>query len=153
MFPPLRRAGVLITAIVLTGCSTPAAPTDPTVDFGSNGGTSVGMPGMKGMPGMNGPAPVPQAGTATPAVPVVGTTVSITNFAFTPTTLTVRAGDTVIWTNHDEEPHTVVAQDNSFHSPGLDTNGTYTYTFTKPGNFDYICGIHPFMHGTVVVAP
>ncbi|WP_445167101.1 cupredoxin domain-containing protein [Mycolicibacterium sp. Dal123E01] len=75
----------------------------------------------------------------------------ITNFAFTPANLTVKVGDTVTWTNKDEEPHTVVAGDNSFHSPGLDANATYSFTFTNPGTFDYICSIHPFMHGTVVV--
>lgn len=150
MFAPRRHIGVMITAIALAGCSAPAAPSDPTVDFAPNGGTSVGMPGM---PGMSAAAPRPQAGTATSAAPVAGTKVTITNFAFTPATLKVKPGETVVWTNQDEEPHTVVAQDNSVHSPGLDANGTYTFTFTNAGTFDYICSIHPFMHGTVVVAP
>ena len=150
MFPPRRRLGALITAIALAGCSAPAAPSDPTVDFGPNGGTSVGMPGM---PGMTAASPMPQAGTATSAVPVAGTKVAITNFAFTPAVLTVKRGETVVWTNQDEEPHTVVAGNNSFHSPGLDANGTFAFTFASPGTFDYICSIHPFMHGTVVVQP
>jgi amicyanin len=77
--------------------------------------------------------------------------VNITNFAFAPASLAVKLGDTVTWTNKDEEPHTVVADDGSFHSPGMDTNATYSFTFTNPGSFDYICSIHPFMHGTVVV--
>jgi plastocyanin len=47
----------------------------------------------------------------------------------------------------------VVANDNSFHSPGLGSNATYSYTFTTAGSFGYICSIHPFMHGTVVVTP
>ena len=150
MFPPRRRLGALITAIALAGCSAPAAPSDPTVDFGPNGGTSVGM---SGMPGMTAASPMPQAGTATSAVPVAGTKVAITNFAFTPAVLTVKRGETVVWTNQDEEPHTVVAGNNSFHSPGLDANGTFAFTFASPGTFDYICSIHPFMHGTVVVQP
>jgi plastocyanin len=33
----------------------------------------------------------------------------------------------------------------------MDSNGTYSYTFANPGSFDYVCSIHPFMHGTVVV--
>jgi amicyanin len=77
--------------------------------------------------------------------------VNITNFAFAPASLAVKLGDTVTWTNKDEEPHTVVADDGSFHSPGMDSNATYSFTFTNPGSFDYICSIHPFMHGTVVV--
>jgi plastocyanin len=89
--------------------------------------------------------------TGSPTVALAGTAVSITNFAFSPATLTVPVGGTVTWTNHDEEPHTVVASDGSFHSPGLGTNASYSYTFPTAGSFDYICSIHPFMHGTVVV--
>jgi amicyanin len=133
-------------AVGVAACSTPAKAPPPSVDFGPNGGTSVGMPGMSSMPGM----PMPQATTTAP--PVAGTAVTITNFAFTPANLTVKVGDTVTWTNKDEEPHNVVANDGSFRSPGLDSNGTYSYTFTKAGSVDYICGIHQFMHGTVVVS-
>jgi plastocyanin len=89
--------------------------------------------------------------SSTPAAPVAGDAVSIENFAFNPATLTVHVGSTVTWTNHDEEPHTVAANDGSFHSPGLDGKGTYSYTFQKAGTFDYVCSIHPSMHGTVVV--
>lgn len=97
----------------------------------------------------NGPGN-PSSTTAT-AVPVAGNAVNIDNFAFAPATLTVPVGSTVTWTNRDEEPHTVVANDGSFRSPGLDAQGTYSYTFRAPGTFEYICSIHPFMHGTVVV--
>ena len=83
--------------------------------------------------------------------PTAGDAISINNFAFVPATLTVPPGATVTWTNQDQEPHTVVANDGSFHSPGLGTGATYSYTFPTVGSFDYICSIHPFMHGTVVV--
>src|SRR5690349_7950838 len=129
MFAPRRRAGVLIATILLAGCSAPAAPLDPTVQFGPNGGTSVGIPGMSPMPGMGVMSPVPQAGTATPPPAVTGNKVTITNFAFTPATLQMKSGATVTWINGDEEPHTVAAEDNSFHSPGMDANATFTYTF------------------------
>ena len=135
-------------AVGIAACSTPAKAPPPSVDFGPNGGTSVVMPGMSSMPGM--PGTMPQETTAAP--PVAGTAVNITNFAFAPATLTVKVGETVTWTNKDEEPHNVVANDGSFRSPGMDSNATYSYTFTKAGSFDYICGIHPFMHGTVVVS-
>ncbi|KDF00568.1 hypothetical protein Y900_016860 [Mycolicibacterium aromaticivorans JS19b1 = JCM 16368] len=144
------RTALACLAVVVgaAACATPPKAPAPTVDFGPNGGTSVGMPGMSNMPGM----PMPQATTTVAAPPVAGTAVNITNFAFAPATLTVKVGDTVTWTNKDEEPHTVVANDGSFHSPGLDANATYSFTFTKAGSFDYICSIHPFMHGTVVVS-
>ena len=87
-----------------------------------------------------------------PAAPVSGDQVTIDNFAFVPATLTIRAGSTVTWTNHDEEPHTVAASDGSFHSPGMGTGATFSHTFSTAGTFDYVCSIHPMMHGTVVVA-
>lgn len=93
----------------------------------------------------------PAAPASTSSAPVSGTAVSIDNFAFAPATLTVHRGDTVTWTNHDEEPHTVAAGDGSFRSPGMDSNATFSFTFTNPGSYDYICSIHPSMHGTVVV--
>lgn len=95
----------------------------------------------------------PAAPASTSSAPVPGTAVSIDNFAFAPATLTVHRGDTVTWTNHDEEPHTVAAGDGSFRSPGMDSNATFSFTFTNPGSYDYICSIHPSMHGTVVVTP
>jgi len=82
---------------------------------------------------------------------LVGDSPGRTGFKFDPATLTVPVGSTVTWTNKDEEPHTIAAKDGSFHSPTLDTKGTYSFTFTKPGSYDYICSIHPFMTGTVVV--
>ena len=88
--------------------------------------------------------------TASPAA-VAGDAVTIDNFAFAPATLTVKVGSTVTWTNRDEEPHTVAATDGSFHSPGMGTGATYSHTFPTAGQFDYVCSIHPSMHGTVVV--
>lgn len=102
------------------------------------------MPATPGAPA--GTAP----GTGSPAA-VAGDAVTIDNFAFAPATLTVKAGTSVTWTNRDEEPHTVVASDGSFHSPGLGTGATYSHTFPTAGKFDYVCSIHPMMHGTVVV--
>ena len=58
-----------------------------------------------------------------PAAPVSGDQVNIDSFAFVPATLTVTRGSTVTWTNHDEEPHTVAANDGSFRSPGMGTGG------------------------------
>jgi plastocyanin len=88
--------------------------------------------------------------TAPPA-PVSGDQVSIDGFAFVPATLKIKAGTTVVWTNRDEEPHTVAAGDGSFHSPGMGTGATFSHTFSAAGTFDYVCSIHPMMHGSVVV--
>jgi plastocyanin len=150
---PGRHRGarvVLLAALLLAGCSSPPSQTSPSVTFGSSA-TTPGMPGMTGMPPMSGPPAGTSASTTGTAAPVAGNAVSIDNFAFVPATLTVPAGSTVTWTNHDEEPHTVAASDGSFHSPGMGSQGTYSHTFPTAGRFDYVCSIHPFMHATVVV--
>jgi plastocyanin len=150
---PARRQGarvVLMAVLLLAGCSSAPSPPAPSVTFGS-GATTPGMPGMSGMSPMpNAPPGATPSATASPAA-VAGDAVSIDNMAFVPAMLTVPAGSTVTWTNHDEEPHTVAASDGSFHSPGLGSQGTYSHTFPTAGKFDYICSIHPFMHATVVV--
>jgi plastocyanin len=77
--------------------------------------------------------------------------VKIDNFVFSPNPLTVPAGSTIRWTNQDDIPHNVVSEDKSFKSKVLDTDETFTYTFTKPGTYTYFCSIHPKMTGKVVV--
>jgi plastocyanin len=137
-------------ALLLAGCSSSHPTAQPSVTFGSGATATPGMPGMSGMPSMpNAPAGT-ASGTGAPAA-VAGDAVTIDNFAFAPATLTVKAGATVTWTNRDEEPHTVAATDGSFHSPGMGTGATFSHTFPTAGKFDYVCSIHPSMHGTVVV--
>jgi plastocyanin len=78
--------------------------------------------------------------------------VSIDNFTFTPASLTVKAGTTVTWTNKDDIPHGIASDDNAFKkSKALDTDDSFSYTFTTPGTFKYFCYIHPHMVGTIVV--
>jgi plastocyanin len=78
--------------------------------------------------------------------------VSIDNFTFTPASLKVKAGTTVTWTNRDDIPHGIASSDNAFKkSKALDTDDSYSFTFTTPGTFQYFCYIHPHMVGTVVV--
>jgi plastocyanin len=77
--------------------------------------------------------------------------VTIDNFTFTPSELTVAVGTTVKWVNHDDIPHTVVNKDKVFRSKALDTDDSYSFTFTNAGTFDYFCGLHPHMVGKVIV--
>jgi plastocyanin len=78
--------------------------------------------------------------------------VVVDNFSFAPATVSVPAGTTVRWTNHDDVPHTVVCEDRTFKSPVLDTDGVFSRQFTAPGTFKYFCSLHPKMTGTVSVA-
>ena len=81
----------------------------------------------------------------------VGRAIIIDNFTFTPKELTVAVGTTVKWVNHDDIPHTVVEKKTTFRSKALDTDDSYSYTFTSAGTFDYFCGLHPHMVGKVIV--
>jgi plastocyanin len=78
--------------------------------------------------------------------------VSIDNFTFNPQKLTVKAGTKVTWTNKDDIPHGIAATGNAFaRSAAIDTDNTYSFTFTTPGAYQYFCYIHPHMTGTIVV--
>jgi plastocyanin len=76
----------------------------------------------------------------------------IDNFTFSPTPLTVKAGTTVTWVNHDDIPHSIVCPDLKVKSHPMDTDDTFAYRFEQVGTYDYMCGLHPHMHGQVVVA-
>jgi amicyanin len=78
--------------------------------------------------------------------------VGIDNFTFNPQTVTVKAGTTVTWTNKDDIPHGIAATNNAFkRSPALDTDDSFSFTFTTPGTYQYFCYVHPHMTGTIVV--
>jgi plastocyanin len=78
-------------------------------------------------------------------------TVDIAKFAFGPKEITVTPGTKIVWTNHDETPHTVTSDDKSFASKGLDTDDKFEHTFSSEGDFRYACTLHPFMTGVVHV--
>jgi plastocyanin len=90
---------------------------------------------------------------AAAAQPAKTAKVAIQNFAFSPRVITVSAGTTITWTNGDDDLHTVVAIDHSFHSAALDSGDAFSHTFVKPGTYPYFCTLHPEMTGEVVVKP
>jgi plastocyanin len=108
---------------------------------------------MSACGGSSSATPMPSGGSSAPASgPAVHTDhVSIKNFAFAPFTITVVVGTTVTWTNEDGVAHDIFASSAGFKSPVLNQGDAATHTFSKPGTYHYICSIHPFMHGTVVV--
>jgi len=77
--------------------------------------------------------------------------VTIDNFVFEPARVTVKAGTTVTWTNRDDIPHTVAANERQFKSKVMDTDESYSFTFSTPGEYTYFCSLHPHMTGTIVV--
>ena len=82
--------------------------------------------------------------------PVVHT-VLIEGTSFTPQTLTVHRGDTIVWTNKDPFPHTVTARNRQFDSHLLPEDHSWKYTAIKRGEFPYFCTLHQTMTGVLIV--
>jgi plastocyanin len=87
-----------------------------------------------------------------------GTTVSIRDFAFSPSTISVKVGTTVTWTNNGPSSHTTTSDGGVWDSGTLGAGGTFQHTFMNAGSFGYHCTIHPpslypGFTGTVTVAP
>ena len=83
--------------------------------------------------------------------PVTTNTISIKNFTFNPSTLTVKVGANVTWTNEDSASHQVKEDNGLFLSSVLGNGQSFTYTFTAIGTYNYTCNIHSTMHGKVIV--
>ncbi|HEX2625273.1 MAG TPA: plastocyanin/azurin family copper-binding protein [Candidatus Limnocylindrales bacterium] len=91
------------------------------------------------------------------SAPVATSTVDLPpSYKFVPADITVNAGTTVTWTNHDNFTHSVQFKDGGLPTdaklikPGEQT----TFTFTTAGTFHYQCSLHPQqMQGTVTVTP
>jgi plastocyanin len=76
--------------------------------------------------------------------------INIDNFTFAPQELTLKVGDSVTWTNHDDIPHTIVSA-GRFRSKTLDTDNSFSFTFTAAGDYKYFCSLHPHMTGMIKV--
>jgi plastocyanin len=133
-----HRKAVLVTVGGLF-----AAGAIVAASVGLGGGTSGAGNNMAGM--------AMAAQTAGASTPVATDAVDINNFAFSPATITVTAGSTVVWTNDDAIQHDITFAGGNTASNVLNHNDTFSHTFPTAGTYHYICSIHPFMHGTVFV--
>ena len=92
------------------------------------------------------------AEAATSAAPPAAARVSIARFAFAPTVTTIAAGDSVEWVNDDGAPHGLAHADGA---PGRDLllpGERTTRRYAAAGAYDYVCSVHPYMRGRVLVA-
>jgi plastocyanin len=83
--------------------------------------------------------------------PTPGPRIEIRGHKYSPASVTVPVGTTIAWVNHDEDVHTVFSTTQAFTSPAIETDETYSYTFSKPGTYTYFCTLHPLMTATVIV--
>jgi plastocyanin len=77
--------------------------------------------------------------------------VTITGFAFGPGKLTATVGQPVRWVNGDDSPHQITVTSTKERSPILTKGQSASMAFNTPGVYDYICGLHPSMKGSVEV--
>ena len=117
---------------------------------GSNDLTVVDLASgsTKTIPVGNGPRKVVVQRVATGSA---GAKVSIANFAFAPDAIVVRPGDAVTWSNDDGAPHGLAYKDGAKGTDVLLPGEQFTRTYDRLGTFDYVCAVHPYMSGKVVV--
>ncbi|HVN51875.1 MAG TPA: cupredoxin domain-containing protein [Acidimicrobiales bacterium] len=130
--PPLWVAGVaaVLTLMGATGCSKSSKSATATTTTTSATTT-----------------------TASAAALNQGAVVKVSEYQFTAPSVTVKAGQEIVWRNDGNVAHTVTeTSGHDFNSPDIAPGQTYVQTFDKPGTYTYICSIHPDrMHGTIVV--
>jgi plastocyanin len=86
-----------------------------------------------------------------------GAKVAMKNIQFNPQNVTIKAGDTVTWTNDEDVSHDVsgAGKGTKFSSGavgGMSKGDTFKFTFKNPGTYAYVCRVHaPGMHGTIKV--
>jgi plastocyanin len=120
--------GCLALALVAAGC-------------GGGGDDNGGGGGGSG----DNSAPAPSASGG-------GGSVTMKDIKFNPSTVNVKVGDTVTWTNDDSVGHDVTGDGFKSGSAGdIQGGGTYKHKFAKAGTFKYRCTVHPGMEGEVVV--
>lgn len=134
----LALAVALVVPVALAGCS----KTDTAAPTTSAPATKAPAPATS--------APVTAAPTTT--MTVRPGNVAIKDYAFTPDTQTVKAGESLTWTNADDFPHYVKTDAGAMLDSGdIEQGKTYTVTLPSPGTYAYHCNIHNTMKGTIVV--
>lgn len=78
-------------------------------------------------------------------------TATINSYSYNPQNITVKEGTKVVWENEQSITHTVTSKEDFFDSGNIEQGDSYSYTFEKPGTYNYYCTIHPSMEGKVVV--
>jgi plastocyanin len=136
----MRRPTLILSLLLaigalalLAGCGGGSSSSNDTTTAPSGGGST---------------APATSGGGASGGA--VG--VKMQNIAFAPTTVRVKVGQKITWTNEDTVPHNVTSKSGEkIASPTFNKGGTFSFTPTKAGTISYVCTIHPGMDGTIVV--
>jgi LPXTG-motif cell wall-anchored protein len=131
---------------------TPAAPPEPAPEPEE---PEPAAPAPEQPAAATEPAPAPAQPAPkrqrTSAKAAASGSVTIADFQFTPSSISVNQGDTVTWTNNGPSAHSATAPDGSFDTGIFPAGQSRSHTFNDAGTFSYICTPHPNMHGTIVV--
>lgn len=156
----VRRShvGVCLAAVaaslIASGCGEDAPQESaPTASAGDNVSTSTASSTVaSSTTAVPPPATADSMATTSSTEPatVTGPSVRIIDFAFVDDVVTVPVGETLTWTNDDAFNHSVVDPAGQFGSDPLAPGAAFSHTFDTPGEYRYICGIHPYMSGTVI---
>ncbi|WP_063051543.1 plastocyanin/azurin family copper-binding protein [Nocardia arthritidis] len=141
--PSVRRRNG--TVRVLTGVALAGA----LLLSGCGGEESGSSPTTTRKPARPATTTAQQTGERKPAA----ATIAVDDMKFSPAEVTIKVGDTVTWKFGDKVPHTVQGIGDKamgINSPIID-KGEWSYTFTTPGAYRYLCSLHPEMRGTVTV--
>jgi plastocyanin len=141
--PALGVIALLLVAFAVAGCggATSTAGTSPTATTAPTAVPTDTVPA---------PTNTPSSSGAKAAVSITGNS----TFAFSPSTMSIKAGTTVTWTNNTVAPHTVTSDAGdpaSFNGSLSGTGTTFSFTFTTPGTYHYHCSVHPYMTATITV--
>lgn len=147
-------AAASATLLIAAGCSKSPAANNTNVNTTTNTTTVINT----NVPATNQTIDLSNTNTT-----VVGpaASVSITSSGFSPASVTVKAGQTVTWTNNDSRTHQPAVDPHPVHSnlpgfdsaPGIAAGQTYSFTFTKAGTWAYHDHLFSFRTGTVIVTP
>lgn len=141
------RQGALVVSlgalVALAGCGSTGGATSTATSTPPPAPTSTTAP----------------ASAATATTPANATTIKITgaagSFSFTPASVTIPVGSTVVWENSSSAPHTSTSDSGDTFTWDSSTiasgGGSFSETFTKAGTYTYHCSVHPSMHGTIIV--
>jgi len=149
---------ILITIIILiigTGGyfllkkNYPSPATVSVLSVNSNSAVSPGPGSNSSLNPAQTPDSTPNPGPAQPSPQEPRSIIIIKGFAFNPSDVKIKAGATIIWENQDTAPHKIKSE--TFNSGDLGNGDRFEFKFNTKGTFDYICGIHPSMHGRIIV--
>ena len=99
--------------------------------------------------------PTPEAGTSTQSESAESNdivSVGMKDIKFVPEQISVDVGQKIVWTNNEDVPHNVTAEEGAdFASDTMQKDDTFEYSPKKAGTIAYVCTIHPGQNGTITV--